>query len=150
MTKTEEKHSRSPYHDFAKAFDKVPQARLLGKQKALGVKDQVSSWVEAWLRDRCQRVVVSRETSEWTAVSSRERQGSILGPLFFIVYINDLDEKITSSLRTTPKLAAIVSRKYNDTSTQQWNGRKYGRCNSTPTSVKSCMWTTGTKEPSTT
>ena len=56
----------------------------------LGVNEQVSSWLEAWLRDRHQRVVVSGETSEWTAVSSVVPQGSILSPLalLFIVYIN--------------------------------------------------------------
>ena len=68
------------------------------KLKALGVNDQVSSWIEAWLRDRRQRVVVSGETSVWSAVSSGVPQGSILGPLLFIVYINDLDEKMTSTV----------------------------------------------------
>ena len=62
------------------------------------VNDQVSSWVEVWMRDRRQRVVVSGETPEWTAVSSGVPQGSIIGPLLFIVYINDLDEKMTSTV----------------------------------------------------
>ena len=56
------------YLDFAKEFDKVPHARLLVKLKALGVNDQVSSWIEAWLTDRRQRLVVSGETSVWSAV----------------------------------------------------------------------------------
>ena len=77
---------------------KVPHARLLVKLKALGGNDQVSSWIEEWLTDRRQRVVVSGETSVWSAVSSRMPQGSILGPLLFIVYINDLDEEITSTV----------------------------------------------------
>ena len=86
------------YLDFAKAFDKVPHARLLVKLNALGVNNQVSSWIEAWLRDRRQRVVVSGEESAWSAVSSGVKQGSILEPLLFIVYINDLDEKMTSTV----------------------------------------------------
>ena len=86
------------YLDFAKAFDKVPHEILLVKLKALGVNDQVSSWIEAWLRDRRQRVVVSGETSVWSAVSSGVPHGSILGPLLFIVYINDLDEKMISTV----------------------------------------------------
>ena len=69
------------YLDFAKAFDKVPHARVLVKLKALGVNNQVSSWIEAWLRDRRQRVVVSGEESAWSAVSSGVPQGSILGTL---------------------------------------------------------------------
>ena len=81
------------YLDFAKAFDKVPHARLLVKLKALGVNDQVSSW----LTDRRQREVVSRETSVGSALSSVVPQGSILGPLLSIVYINDLNEKMTST-----------------------------------------------------
>ena len=86
------------YLDFAKAFDKVPHARLLVKLKALGVNNQVSSWIEAWLRHRRQRVVVGGEESDWSAVSSGVPQGSILGPLLVIVYINDLDEKMTSTV----------------------------------------------------
>ena len=86
------------YLDFAKAFDKVPHARLLVKLKAIGVNNQVSSWIEAWLRHRRQRVVVGGEESAWSAVSSGVPQGSILGPLLFIVYINDLDEKMTSTV----------------------------------------------------
>ena len=87
------------YLDFAKAFDKVPHARLLIKLKALGVNNQVSSWIEAWLRDRRQRVI-SGEESAWSAVSRGVPQGSIIGPLLFIVYINDLDEKMTSTVLT--------------------------------------------------
>ena len=86
------------YLDFAMAFDKVPHARLLVKLKAFGVNNQVSSRFEACLRDRRQRLVVSGETSEWTAVSSGVPHGSILGPLLFIVYINDLNDKMTSSV----------------------------------------------------
>ena len=86
------------YLDFAKAFDKVPHARLLVKMKALGVNNQVSQWIEAWLSDRRQRVVVGGEESAWSVVSSGVPQGSIIGPLLFIVYINDLDEKMSSNV----------------------------------------------------
>ena len=86
------------YLDFAKAFDKVPHSRLMVKLKALGFNNQVTSWIEAWLRDRRQRVVVGGEEYAWSAVSSGVPQGSILGSLLFIVYIHDLDEKITSTV----------------------------------------------------
>ena len=97
------------YLDFAKAFDKVPRAKLLFKLEALGVNDLASSWVEAWLRDRRQQVVVSGETPDWTAVSSGVPQGSILGPLLFIVYINDLDEKMTSTVLKFADDTKIIS-----------------------------------------
>ena len=106
------------YLDFAKAFDKVPQARVQVKLKAVGVNDQVSSWTEAWLRDRRQRVVVSGGTSVWSSVSSGVPHGSSLGPLLFIVYINDLDEKMTS---TVLKFAddTKISSKISSTSQQE-------------------------------
>ena len=138
------------YLDFAKAFDKVPHARLLVKLKALGVNDQVSSWIEAWLTDRRQPVVVRGETSVWSAVLSGVPQGSILGPLLFIVYISDLDEKMTSTLLKFVDDTKISSNSQQelqrDLDTARWNRHKRGRCNSTQASVKSCMWATGSKE----
>ena len=65
--------------------------------------------IEAWLRDRRQRVVISEETSDWTAVSSWVPQGSILGPLLFIVYINDLDEKMKSTMLKFADDTKIIS-----------------------------------------
>ena len=75
------------YLDFQKAFDKVLHQRLLLKLKVRGIGDGIIDSIEQWMIDRRQRVVVDGEVSNWKSVFSGVQQGSVLGPLLFLIYI---------------------------------------------------------------
>ena len=79
------------YLDFSKAFDKVPIQRLLRKCSGLGIQGNLLSWMGNWLTGRKQRVVLNGEASSWGDIVSGVVQGSCLGPILFIVLINDID-----------------------------------------------------------
>src|SRR6267154_1089373 len=84
--------------DFQKAFDKVPHKRLLAKLISFGTGEKVYIWIESWLFERKQRVVLNGSFSEWKSVTSGVPQGSVLGPLLFIMFVNDMDQSVLSQL----------------------------------------------------
>ena len=82
--------------DFSKAFDKVPHERLLAKVNHYGIRDNNIIWIRNFLQSRSQQVILENSKSNVTSVDSGVPQGSVLGPLLFSLYINDLPNAISN------------------------------------------------------
>ena len=128
---------RGVFLDISKAFDKVWHDGLIYKLKRNGINGDLLRLIESFLSDRYQRVVLNGQASDWNKIKAGVPQGSILGPLFFLIYINDLP----SELRCSAKLFAddtslfSVVENVNETTTNlnkdlkiKTNGHNSGRC----------------------
>ena len=93
--------------DFSKAFDKVSHPKLLYKLQYYGIRGQTLSWIKAFLSNRTQEVSVNGTHSSSIQVTSGVPQGSVLGPTLFLIFINDIVEKVSSKMRLFADDSAI-------------------------------------------
>ena len=84
--------------DFSKAFDKVSHRKLLLKLEHYGIRGRNLQWIKKFLENRTQKVAVAGVTSSVSAVTSGVPQSTVLGPLLFLIYINDLRSTVSSTI----------------------------------------------------
>ena len=131
--------------DFSKAFDVVPHQRLLHKVDHYGIRGTTLNWIQNFLTNRTQKVVVDGSSSESARVRSGVPQGTVLGPLPFLTYINDLPPTVSSQVRLfaddcllyRPINAEQIRSSCRETYLRYRTGQIGGRCVSTPRNARS-------------
>ena len=93
------RETRAVFLDISKAFDKVWHEGLLFKLNSNGITCSLIALIRAFLTDRCQHVVLNGKCSDWKLVTAGVPQGSVLGPLFFVIYINDFVDDFSSKTK---------------------------------------------------
>ena len=106
------------YLDFSKAFDKVPHKRLLHKLKAYNISGTILDWIESFLKDLTQQVIVNGCRSNVRRVTSGVPQGSVLGPVLFLVYINDMPNEIHNIIKLFADDTKLYSTRNSETPLQ--------------------------------
>ena len=86
------------YLDYRKAFDTVPHGRLIKKLSDYGVHEEMLRWIQSFLGDRRMRVNTRGSYSDWIDVISGVPQGSVIGPLLFLCYVNDIPDWMLNSI----------------------------------------------------
>ena len=100
------------YFDFSKAFDTVPHFRLLSKLESFGIKGKILDVITDFLTGRTMQVCVEGKWSKIKNVLSGVPQGSVLGPLLFILYINDLPDSVKSKIKLFADDLKLISNVY--------------------------------------